>query len=120
MTGLLSVLTGALFGAGFFCLLRREPLRLVLGIGFLSHAANLLLFLSGDLTRARPPILGADQTTLAPGAADPLPQALILTAIVIGFASLAFLLALIDRLLLVRPVEDLERLRGDGEGAEEC
>jgi len=69
----------------------------MLGLVLLSHGANLLIFTVGGLTRGRPPV--APPGAAAPTAphADPLPQALILTAIVIGFAVLAFSLALCHR-----------------------
>jgi multicomponent Na+:H+ antiporter subunit C len=110
MTGLFAVLAGALFGAGFFLLLQRSPLRLILGIVFISHAANVLIFVAADLTRGVPALIPPGERTLSEFAADPLPQALVLTAIVIGFGLLAYLLGLFDQLLKVRNVKDLDAL----------
>ena len=97
----LAVLVGTLFACGAYLILRRTQIRLILGLGLLSHAVNLLIFGSGNLNQAYPPILdkNADLATqLAVHAfADPLPQALILTAIVINFGVTAFVIVLINR-----------------------
>lgn len=97
MEVVVAALIGLLFGAAVFSLLRRSLFRLVLGIMFLGQAANLLVFTSGGLTRGAPPVIPGDETVLAAGAADPLPQALVLTAIVIGFGVIAFTIALLHR-----------------------
>jgi len=94
---ILALFIGFLFAAATFCLLRRSLFRLVLGIMILGQAANLLVFTSGGLTQGNPPLIPADQTVLAADAADPLPQALVLTAIVIGFGVIAFTIALLYR-----------------------
>lgn len=88
---ILSLLTGVLFGTGVYFLLRRSIVKLILGIIFLSNATNLLLFLAGGLTLKKPSFLKEAGTTEV---ADPLPQALVLTAIVIGFGVIAFTLVL--------------------------
>jgi multicomponent Na+:H+ antiporter subunit C len=97
MTAWLAVVIGCLYAAGIYMMLRRSLLKLILGLMFLSHGANLLIFTVGGLTRARPPIVPPGAAGTAGPSADPLPQALILTAIVIGFAVLAFSLALFHR-----------------------
>jgi len=80
-----------LFGAGVFMILRRGLLRVIVGFVLLSHAVNLLLVASGGLSRRDAPI----GTALDPSTtADPLPQAFVLTAIVIAFAVTVFLLVL--------------------------
>lgn len=93
----LAIFIGFLFGSAVFCLLRRSIFRLIIGIMLLAHAANLLVFVSAGLTEENPPIIKEENTTLLAGAADPLPQALVLTAIVIGFGVIAFCIALIHR-----------------------
>jgi multicomponent Na+:H+ antiporter subunit C len=96
----LAVLVGALFATGTYLILRRGQIKLILGLGLLSHGVNLLIFSTGRLNQIVPPILVAsDQAAeLSPQAfADPLPQALILTAIVINFGITAFLIVLINR-----------------------
>lgn len=97
MAILLAVLIGCLYAAGIYLMLRRSLFKLIIGLVFLSHGANLLIFTSGGLTRAQPPIIPPGETQMPPHAADPLPQALILTAIVIGFGVLAFALVLFHR-----------------------
>lgn len=96
MAILLAVVIGALYAAGIYMMLRRSLFKLILGLVLLSHGANLLIFTAGGLTPANPPIIAPDASELQE-AADPLPQALILTAIVIGFGVLAFALVLFHR-----------------------
>lgn len=88
MTVLLALVTAVLFGCGTWLLMQRRLTRIIVGIGLLGHGANMLLITAGHPGRA-PIIASADG-----GFADPLPQALALTAIVITFGVTAFLLAL--------------------------
>lgn len=97
MQTLLAFVIGALYAAGLYMLLRRSIVKLIIGLALLSHAANLLIFTVGGLTRGRPPLIPEGETLLTPPFADPLPQALILTAIVISFGVLAFALVLVHR-----------------------
>src|SRR4029079_16387904 len=94
MATLLAVVVGCLYAAGIYMMLRRSLFKLVLGLVLLSHGANLLIFTVGGLARGRPPVVPPGATAPAAPYADPLPQSLILTAIVIGFAVLAFSLPL--------------------------
>ncbi|MBE0483147.1 MAG: Na+/H+ antiporter subunit C [Bacterioplanes sp.] len=87
-----SICVGFLTTAGVFLLLRAQTFPVVLGITLLSYAVNLFLFASGRLTVNGASIVGASEVY-----ADPLPQALVLTAIVIGFAMTAFVLILAMR-----------------------
>lgn len=93
-------------------MLRRSLVKLILGLALLGNAANLLIFTAGGLTRAEPPLVppGAAQPT-GPFA-DPLPQAMILTAIVIGFGVLAFALVLAYRAYQTVGSEDLDAMKG--------
>ena len=97
MATLLAFVVGCLYAAGVYMILRRSLFKLVLGLVLLSHGANLLIFTVGGLTRGRPPVAPPGAPAPTAPHADPLPQALILTAIVIGFAVLAFSLALFHR-----------------------
>ena len=81
MNVVIAILIGSLFAGGLFCLLRRSMMKLVIGIILLSQGANLRVFSAGGL----------------PGFADPLLQALVLTAIVIGFGLVVFSLSLLLR-----------------------
>jgi multicomponent Na+:H+ antiporter subunit C len=109
MEPLVALLVGVLYATGLYLMLSRNLVRLVLGLALIGHAANLLIFVSGRLTRGRPPIVG--DVPLAPGTfADPLPQALILTAIVIGFGVFAFALILVRRAITLTGGEDVDAL----------
>ena len=97
MNLLIAILIGALFAGGLFCLLRRSIMKLVIGIMLLSQGANLLVFAAGGLKVGLPPF-AINETGLPPeGYADPLPQALVLTAIVIGIGLVLFSLSLLIR-----------------------
>ena len=94
MEALLAIAIGLLTACGIFLMLRPRTFSLVLGLTLLSYAVNLFLFASGRLTMDAPPLIrdGANYT-------DPLPQALVLTAIVIGFGMTAYLVMLALRAL---------------------
>jgi multicomponent Na+:H+ antiporter subunit C len=88
----IALVVGVLAAGGAYLILQRGIVRVTLGFVLLGHAANVLLLASGGLERRGVPIVGASDV---PG--DPLPQAFVLTAIVIGFGLTAFLLALAFR-----------------------
>lgn len=111
MEVVLAFVIGALYTAGFYMILRRSIVKLILGLGFLGHAANLMIFTIGRLTRASPPIIGHEAETLLPPFADPLPQALILTAIVIGFGVQAFAIVLVKRAYQTVNTDDFDQMR---------
>lgn len=100
MTGvIMALMVGIFFAGGTYLLLQSTPIRLILGLALLSHGVNLLLFSSGSFTRGQPPII-LDKATFTGDSSsfvDPLPQALILTAIVISFGVTAFMVVLINR-----------------------
>lgn len=110
METVLAFVIGSLYSAGLFMMLRRSIVRLIIGIGLLGHAANLLIFTIAGLTRARPPLISGAINNPA-GVADPLPQALILTAIVIGFSVQAFALVLIHRVVQTVGTDDLDQMK---------
>lgn len=89
-----AVTIGVIFACGIYLMLRRSMVRLIIGLSLLTYAVNLLIFAMGDPSRRGAPIVGE---TAPDRIADPLPQALILTAIVISFGVLAFTLALAYR-----------------------
>jgi len=86
---------GVLVAVAAYLILSRNVLRVVLGLLVLSNAANLSLFVAGRMPSAVPPLVPAGETTIA-ASANPLPQALILTAIVISFSLAAFTIALFE------------------------
>ena len=113
---IIAVVIGVLFATGVYLILRRSIVKLLLGLLLLSHGANLLLFTVGGLRRAAPPIL---EQGAAGRLADPLPQALILTAIVIGFGLIAFTLVLVYRVDQVVGSDDLDEMRSTDQTAPE-
>lgn len=108
MEVLLKIVVGVLFAAGFHLILQRGLPQLVLGLALLTNAANLLVFTVAGISRAGAPIV--DEQGSTPASVDPLPQALVLTAIVIGFGVIAFALALVYRFHQRSGVEDLDAL----------
>ena len=92
-----AIVAGVLVAGGIYLLLSRAMIRLVLGVVLLGNGVNLLILTAGRLTHATPPLVATGQAGPAAGAANPLPQALILTAIVIGFALFAYLAVLTFR-----------------------
>jgi multicomponent Na+:H+ antiporter subunit C len=94
---LLALASGVLYAAGIYLMLRRRLAQLIIGLGLLSNGTNLLIFTAGGLTRSHPPVVPEGTTVLPEPYADPVPQALVLTAIVIGFGLLAFSLVLAHR-----------------------
>ncbi len=94
-----------LFGVGTYLILQRALTRIIIGLGLVSHGVNLLIVLAGG-DRGAPPLLaeGVDPATVA----DPLPQAMVLTAIVITFGVTALLLALALRSYLMTGTDEVE------------
>lgn len=107
MEFLLAITAGTLYAAGLYLLLRRRLAQLIIGLGLLTNGTNILIFTSGGLTRAIPPVLPLGAEALEPPFADPVPQALILTAIVIGFGVLAFTLVLAHQVHRASGSDDL-------------
>lgn len=106
-----SILVGIFFSVAIYLMLSRHSIRMLLGIAILGNAVNLLLFTAGRLTRDVPPIIPAGMDTLPAGAANPLPQALILTAIVISFSFFCFLLVLTWRAFQELQTDDTDEMR---------
>ncbi len=93
MEPLFIVAFGVMVGAAAYLLMSRNLLRMLLGLLVLSNAANLSIFINGRMDSSQPPIVPAGETVLSIGA-NPLPQALILTAIVISFALVVYTMVL--------------------------
>ena len=113
MGTLLAITGGVLFAAGIYMVLRRNLIKAVIGIIFISNAVNVLFFTLGRLTKANPPLIWEGNTVPIEPFANPLPQALILTAIVIGFGLLAFALVLAFRAYKELGTVDLDDLKMD-------
>ena len=92
----LAIVAGVLYATGLYLMLRRRLAQIIVGLGLLANGSNVLIFTAAGLTRGNPPVLPLDGVVTAPFA-DPVPQSLILTAIVIGFGVLAFSLVLAHR-----------------------
>jgi multicomponent Na+:H+ antiporter subunit C len=111
MNILAAVIVGVLFGSGIFLLLCRTPVKLLIGLVLLSNAINLLIFAAAGLTRGNPPLIPADALKITGAYADPLPQALILTAIVISFGVLAFALVLFSRTFKSLSTDNIDHMK---------
>ncbi|MFD1038556.1 Na(+)/H(+) antiporter subunit C [Virgibacillus byunsanensis] len=103
-----SILAGLLFATGVYNLLQKQLLRIVIGTGLLSHGAHLFILTMGELKRGQPPVLKEGITEYS----DPLPQALILTSIVISFGVTSLLLVLAYRTANENNTDNMEQLRG--------
>lgn len=84
--------------------------KLLIGLILIGNAANLLIFLLGRITKGTPPVIPEDSNFITNPFADPVPQALILTAIVIGFGLQAFAIVLLKRVYVVIGTDDLDKL----------
>ncbi|AKO53350.1 monovalent cation/H+ antiporter subunit C [Marinobacter psychrophilus] len=111
MESLMAYVVGILFAAAIYMMLRRSIVKLVIGLILLSNAANLLIFVVSGMTRGAPPLLPEGTSAPLSAIADPLPQALILTAIVIAFGVLAFAVVLIRRAYEVVGTDDLDQMK---------
>ncbi|WP_062353505.1 Na(+)/H(+) antiporter subunit C [Bacillus kwashiorkori] len=106
MESLLAFLIGILFFIGTYLLLSKQMLRIILGLSLITHGVNLLILMSGGLKKGAPPLLSE-----VGAFTDSIPQALILTAIVINFAVTALLLVLSYRTYKQYRTDDMEQLR---------
>ena len=106
----LALLIAVLFGCGFYLMMRRSYLKVILGLMLLGHAANLLVFTSAGIDRGPAPLVREGMTVAQPDGADPVPQALVLTAIVISFGVTAFALVLFRRTYDVLGSDDIDEL----------
>lgn len=113
MEVLLAIASGTLYATGIYLMLRRRLAQLIIGLGLMSNATNLVIFMAGGLTRGRPPVVPEASTQLVAPYADPVPQALVLTAIVIGFGLLAFALVLAHRVHETSGTDDVDALGRD-------
>ena len=108
---LMAILIGCLFAAGTYMMLRRSMVKLIIGLILLGHGANLLIFTASKLTRGKVPLIDPEAGVLTEPFADPVPQALVLTAIVIGFGVQAFVIVLFKRTWSDTGTDDLDELR---------
>lgn len=104
----MAIVIGVLFMSATYLMLSKSLLRIIVGTGLLSHGAHLLLLTMGGLKKGAPPLLGENASSYT----DPIPQALILTAIVISFGVTAFFLVLAYRTYQELGTDNTEKLRG--------
>lgn len=102
------ILIGVVYAASLYLILRRSIIKLVFGLALLGHASNLLLMSVGGIVRGAPPLINPGEVVLSAATADPLPQALVLTAIVIGFGVQAFALILVRKVYSAVQSDDLD------------
>jgi multicomponent Na+:H+ antiporter subunit C len=110
MESILAIVTGVLYTVSLYLMLRRSILKFIIGLIFMSNATNLLVFLSAGLVPGNPAFIGSaglDESVMA----DPLPQALVLTAIVIGLGIIVFTLALKYKFFELTGTDDLDQLK---------
>ena len=106
----LAIAIGVLTGSGVWLLLRPRTFQVIMGLSLLSYAVNLFIFSMGSLLLDREPIVQAGVVPSLENYTDPLPQALVLTAIVIGFATTALFLVV---LLASRGLSDTDHVDGE-------
>lgn len=111
MNLVLAIVIGSLYAAGLYLMMRRNLVKLIIGLVLLSQAANLLIFTAAGLGDGRAPLVPPGLSEPPTEVADPLPQALILTAIVIGFGVIAFTLTLFHSAYRVSQTDDLDEMK---------
>jgi multicomponent Na+:H+ antiporter subunit C len=105
---LLAIMVGLLYASGIYMMLKRSLVKLIIGLILLGNGANILIFLLGRITKGKPPIIPDHSVAFRDIYADPVPQSLILTAIVISFGLQAFAIVLIRRVYSVAGSDDLD------------
>lgn len=110
---MMAIIAGILFTAATYLILSKSLLRIIIGTGLLSHGTHLLLLTMGGLGGNAAPVV-ADGVTVS-DYVDPLPQALILTAIVISFGVTAFALVLAYRTYQEIGTDNMDHMKGRGE-----
>jgi multicomponent Na+:H+ antiporter subunit C len=116
---ILPILTGFLYAAGFYLMLHRSFIKLILGIIIFAHASNLFIFVAGGIRRMQAPFVSKEEGIAMAELADPFPQAMILTAIVIGLGIQAFAIVLLKRVYHVVGSSDLQELNQTDQPAHE-
>lgn len=111
MEAALSVTVAIFFAVSIYLLLSKHIIRILLGVAIFSNAVNLTIFTAGRVVREVPPIIPEGMEVPPFEIANPLPQALILTAIVISFSIFAFLLVLAFRAYQELGTDDTEGMR---------
>src|SRR5690606_10581614 len=108
METFITIIAGVLFTVGTYLILSKSLIRIIMGLSLFTHGAHLLLMAVNGLKRGAAPLLGEGAASYT----DPVPQALILTSIVISFALTAFMLVLGYRTYVELGTDDTTELRG--------
>jgi multicomponent Na+:H+ antiporter subunit C len=108
---LVAFTVGVMAAGSVYLLLSHNLVRVLFGLILLSNAANFVIFAAGGMTEGLPPLIGLEEKALTGVYSNPLPQALILTAIVISFGLLAFALVLVYRGYQELGTVDSDRMR---------
>lgn len=111
MEPVLAAVIGIFYAVSIYLMLSKHIIRILLGVAIFSNAVNLTIFTAGRIVREVPPIIPAGLEVLDKITANPLPQALILTAIVISFSFFAFLLVLAFRAYQDLGTDDTDGMR---------
>ena len=111
MEAVFAGLVGLFFAVAIYLMLSRHTIRILLGVVLFGNAVNLLIFTAGRIYREIPPIIPVGLDVPPGPVANPLPQALILTAIVISFSFFAFLLVLAFRAFQEMGTDDTDEMR---------
>ncbi|PTX20334.1 multisubunit sodium/proton antiporter MrpC subunit [Pontibacter mucosus] len=115
METLLPLMVGTLFAVGLYFILHRHLFKVILGLILFGLATNLFLFVIGGLTRGGSAIISGEHEVAVEPYADPVPQALLLTAIVIGFGIQAFSIVLIRRVYMTFKSNNVDDLNKENE-----
>jgi len=115
MEFLLALVAGTLYASGIYLMLKRRLAQLIVGLSMMANGSNLLIFTAAGLTRDRAPIILENGGGSLAAYADPVPQALVLTSIVIGFGVLAFALVLAHRVHASAGSDDIDAIGWDGD-----
>ncbi|GGB50612.1 cation:proton antiporter [Roseibium aquae] len=107
----LAIVIGLFFAVSVYLMLSKQLVRMLLGIAILGNSVNMSIFLNGRLTREVPPVIPQGLLVPTEVTANPLPQALVLTAIVISFSFFAFLLVLAFRAYQEVGTDDVNEMR---------
>src|SRR5688572_3849508 len=108
---LLAIVAGVLYASGLYLMLRRRLAQVIIGLSLLSNGSNILILSAAGVTPGKPPLIS--KGVVLDQFADPVPQSLILTAIVIGFGVLAFALVLAHRVHQSTGSDDIDTIGPD-------
>lgn len=108
---LMAVTVGLMYAAALYLMLRRSVVKLLFGLVLLGHGSNLLIFTAAGLSRGGPPLVRPGEDAMTGPHTDPLPPALILTAIVISFAILSFACVLVKRVYEEVGCDDVNEMK---------